>query len=205
MGENETMKINVFVFRHGETDWNVATRFQGHTDIELNDNGRRQAQELGEKLKQFKIPIIACSDLKRAHETAKIVTSFHPAKIIISDQLREAHLGDTEGVLRDDVIKKFGEESWNRWRSRDHMDFGWPNGETKKDQLTRMKNYIRKFVNEHITDFSHPLGISTHGGVLARLVHHADNSPAEVKIPNCVVYRLEYDIPSDKWIFREQL
>lgn len=201
------MKLDVFVFRHGETDWNVATRFQGHTDIELNENGIRQAEELGEKLKQFEIPIIASSDLSRAHNTAKIVTKFHPAKIITSDQLREAHLGDTEGMLRDDVIKTFSEESWIRWRSAkpEDIDFGWPNGETKRNQLTRMKNYIRKFVNEHITDFSKPLGVSTHGGVLARLVHHAENSPSEVKIPNCVVYHLEYDIPSDRWIFKEQL
>ncbi len=204
MDENDFMKLNVFVFRHGETDWNVATRFQGHTNIMLNDNGRRQAQELGEKLRPFKIPLIASSDLARAHETAKIVTSFHPAKIIISEQLREAHLGDTEGMLRDDVIKTFSEESWKRWRSAkpEDMDFGWPNGETKRDQLTRMKNYIRKFVSEHVTDFSLPMGVSTHGGVLARLVHHADNSPTEVQIPNCVVYHLEYVVPVDRWVFK---
>jgi broad specificity phosphatase PhoE len=207
MSEYVFMKLDVFIFRHGETDWNVATRFQGHTDIELNANGMRQAEELALKLKPFQIPIIACSDLVRAKKTAEIVIKAHPAKIVLSDQLREAHLGKTEGMLRDDVIKTFSEDSWNRWRSAkpEDMDFGWPGGETKRHQLSRMRAYIKKFVSEHVTDFSKPLGISTHGGVLARLVHHADNSPSEVKIPNCVVYRLSYDIKNDQWIFIEQL
>lgn len=199
------MKLDVFAFRHGETDWNVATRFQGHTDIALNENGKSQALRLGEKLKQFQIPIIASSDLSRALETAKIVTQAHPSKIVVSDQLREAHLGDTEGILRDDVIKKFGQESWNRWRNPHDLDFGWPRGETKRAQLDRMKNYIRKFVHEHVDSDKHPIGISTHGGVLARLVYHADYSPEEIHFPNCVVYRLQFDVASDRWIFIEEL
>ncbi len=199
------MKLDVFAFRHGETDWNVATRFQGHTDIALNDNGRKQAEELASKLRQFKIPLIASSDLSRALETARIVTTAYPAKIIISDQLREAHLGQTEGVLRDEVIQRFGEESWNRWRSAQDLDFGWPGGETKRQQLSRMRNYIKKFVEEHVPSPHSPLGISTHGGVLARLVYNTENPPAEVKIPNCVVYRLQYDVQNDKWIYIEKL
>ena len=70
------MDINVglYLVRHGETDWNIESKIQGRTDTELNEKGRRQAQELAVVLKEgYGIKRIFTSRQKRAVETAEII------------------------------------------------------------------------------------------------------------------------------------
>ncbi len=68
--------MKLFVVRHGETDWNVERRLQGQTDIELNENGIRQANKLKQDLndKDCNIDLIISSPLKRAKKTAEIIS-----------------------------------------------------------------------------------------------------------------------------------
>lgn len=61
------MIIDIYVVRHGETNWNVQGLLQGHTDIPLNEQGVKQAHELKEKLKEISFGKILSSDLSRAH------------------------------------------------------------------------------------------------------------------------------------------
>ena len=68
--------MKIFLTRHGQTDWNVIERLQGQTDIELNDEGRQQAEETGELIKDENIDLIITSPLKRAKETAEIIKRF---------------------------------------------------------------------------------------------------------------------------------
>ena len=63
----------VFLTRHGETDWNIEGRWQGHTDVPLNDNGRTQAVAVAEALQSAGLCGVVASDLSRARETAQIV------------------------------------------------------------------------------------------------------------------------------------
>ena len=63
----------VYIVRHGETDWNRVRRVQGHTDIELNDYGRKLAEETAEGMKEIRLDLCFTSPLKRAKETALIV------------------------------------------------------------------------------------------------------------------------------------
>ena len=65
----------LFIVRHGETDWNVKKLLQGKTDIELNENGIKQAEELIYKLDFNNIDIVISSPLKRAKQTATIIVS----------------------------------------------------------------------------------------------------------------------------------
>ena len=63
----------IYLVRHGQTDWNLKKKLQGHTDISLNESGRMQAREIAEKISKCKITRIICSDLARAKETAEII------------------------------------------------------------------------------------------------------------------------------------
>ena len=65
----------LYLARHGETDWNAAGRWQGQSDVPLNDLGRDQARRLGEALRDKGVTAIVSSDLSRARETATMVTS----------------------------------------------------------------------------------------------------------------------------------
>ena len=97
----------IYIVRHGETDWNKEHRIQGHQDIPLNDKGRLDAKEAKDKLKDIKFDVVFSSPLKRAYETAKIITD---NKIIIDKRLIERNNGKLEGCNNWDIINSI---PWN--------------------------------------------------------------------------------------------
>ena len=74
--------MKLYIIRHGETDWNVKRRFQGHSDIPLNEEGRRLAYLTAEALKEVPFTRIYTSPLKRASETAAIIKGVRQIPII---------------------------------------------------------------------------------------------------------------------------
>ena len=62
--------MRILITRHGQTDWNLEHKVQGKADIDLNETGKKQAEETREKLWNEKIDLIICSPLKRAKQTA---------------------------------------------------------------------------------------------------------------------------------------
>ena len=69
--------MNLYLVRHGQTDWNIQGRIQGSTDIELNSTGLNQAQKTAELLKNIDFDVIYSSPLKRTVDTAKIINTYH--------------------------------------------------------------------------------------------------------------------------------
>src|SRR5665647_3785765 len=66
--------MKVILLRHCQTEWNVLQKYQGHTDIDLNDYGRQQAQRVADYLRENEsIEAIYCTDLSRGRETAEII------------------------------------------------------------------------------------------------------------------------------------
>lgn len=102
-------KTTIVLIRHGETDWNVARRWQGSTDIPLNDTGRAQARMLARRLKANRWPIDALysSDLLRAAETAEIVGQRIGLPVILDASWRERGLGIIEGLTRREISEKY--------------------------------------------------------------------------------------------------
>lgn len=109
MIENPT---SIYVARHGETDWNRDRKIQGRTDIPLNDEGERQAGELGTILKDVHFDKVFSSDLLRAHRTAEIVTLERELAIQATHVLTEGDMGVFEGTSFDDFFPLFNE--WKR-------------------------------------------------------------------------------------------
>ena len=92
--------MNVFVVRHGQTEWNVLKKMQGSADIELNEKGLSQANETAEILKNSTFDVIFCSPLKRAKQTAEIINNDRKLKIVFDDRLRERDYGEFEGTSK---------------------------------------------------------------------------------------------------------
>ncbi len=91
----------LFLARHGETAWNLEQRWQGQTDVDLNDSGRAQAAALAVRLAAHRITRIIASDLARARETAEIVARHLGIDGIgIDPELRERGYGIFEGLTR---------------------------------------------------------------------------------------------------------
>ncbi|MCB0368605.1 MAG: histidine phosphatase family protein [Bdellovibrionales bacterium] len=198
--------VDLYIFRHGETDWNAKRKFQGHTDIPLNDQGRSQATSLIDKFKNLSPEVCLSSDLVRAVETAKIGLKDHNLSYLYSDQLRETYLGDVEGLSQQDIIDRYGLELLTRWRSvsASDLEMSFPNGESKLDHLLRIQNFLKNFVslNQEIKK----IAVSTHGGSVVRLVHSCFNAPEDsIKIPNCCLYHVQYSINKDHFYFVAEL
>jgi broad specificity phosphatase PhoE len=107
----------LFLARHGETDWNRDGRWQGHTDVELNDAGRAQALALAELLRGRDIGRVHTSDLRRARETAEIVADrLGVGGLVVDRDLRERSFGIFEGLTRDECAARFP-ELWAAYRA----------------------------------------------------------------------------------------
>lgn len=90
--------------RHGRTAWNADRRFQGHTDIPLDDEGRAQATALGVLLGEERIDAVVTSDLARARETARLVLGSRALVPRLDPDWREMHFGDWEGLTWDEIV-----------------------------------------------------------------------------------------------------
>lgn len=88
----------LYIMRHGRTDWNEEKRLQGRTDIPLNENGRKMAEEAHEEYKDLHIDKCFCSPLQRARKTAEIVLKGRDIPIIVDDRLKEMGFGEYEGL-----------------------------------------------------------------------------------------------------------
>ncbi|WP_127717935.1 histidine phosphatase family protein [Halobacteriovorax sp. HLS] len=186
------MKKTFYIFRHGQTDWNKERKVQGQTDIELNELGQEQAQELKCFFDSFDIDICYSSDLSRAYRTAEIAFSGKGVSIFKSINLREANFGQVEGMTRENLIAIYNENFWEvNEQSDESLNFCYPGGETRRELRDRLVKFIEN-LRDSATERN--IAISTHGGALRILLHHflpKDATP--LPIPNCVVYKLTFD------------
>lgn len=108
--------VRLLLVRHGETEWNRQTRFQGQIDVPLNDNGRQQSQKAGAFLQEVAIDFAVSSTMLRPKETAEIILKHHPnVKLELQDGLREISHGLWEGKLETEIELEFPGEL-QRWR-----------------------------------------------------------------------------------------
>ena len=110
------MGQRVVVWRHGRTEWNLAGRFQGQSDVELDEVGVEQARTAARILTGLKPAAIVSSDLKRASATAAELGALTGLPVLATPGLRETYLGTWQGLTRDEVAARFPgeEEAWLR-------------------------------------------------------------------------------------------
>lgn len=107
----------LLLVRHGETDWNRQTRFQGGIDVPLNDNGRQQSQKAAQFLKDVPLDFAFSSPMLRPKETAEIILRYHPGvQLELLDGLREISHGLWEGKLEAEIEQAYPGEL-HRWRT----------------------------------------------------------------------------------------
>ncbi len=180
---------HLFVARHGETDWNAAGRWQGHTDVPLNANGRAQAAALAERLRREGIAAVATSDLSRARTTAEIVAGALGVPVALVDgELREQRYGRFEGLTPLDCEERFPED-WARYVADPHA--GPPGGESRGALVER----IVRAVSAAAARLPSPPLLVTHGGAMRALLAALPAGPgtgprASERIPNAGCLRV---------------
>lgn len=179
----------VLLVRHGETDWNVALRLQGHTDIALNARGRAQAQRLREALAGEPLDAVYSSDLQRAHATAQAIAEATGAPLRPEPALRERGFGCFEGLTLAEIEARWPEAA-RRWRTRDPA-FGPDGGEVLQAFFERCVQAARRLAARHPGG---SIALVAHGGVLDSLYRAATrlalDAPRSWRMANASLNRL---------------
>jgi len=152
--------IRVVLWRHGQTDWNVENRFQGHSDIPLNKVGHYQASEAAKVLAALRPDRIISSDLIRAQETAGALAALTDITVEINPNLRETDGGLWEGKLASENRATHGELFANWYEGGDEP--AGVTGERRSDVAKRAVAVIEK----ETTNFSGTIVFVTHGGTV---------------------------------------
>ena len=139
--------LRIVQVRHGETDWNRSRRFQGQSDVALNETGRAQAAALALTLKDEPLKTIYSSPTTRAIETARAINRYHQASLEQRDGLMEMDLGDFEGLQSKNLMNE-QPEFLRKWLE-DPATVRMPNGETLQEVQTRAWAVVEEITKTH--------------------------------------------------------
>ena len=139
--------MQILLVRHGATDWNLQGRCQGVTDLDLNEVGVRQADQIAATLTKERIHGIYSSHLKRAQQTARFFSLHHQLPIVIETDIRELDHGELEGLTFAE-IKEHYSQFMQKWRT-EPAEIQVPGGERLADVARRAWNGLNRIVQRH--------------------------------------------------------
>lgn len=148
------------IWRHGQTSWNAEHRFQGQTDIALDETGVAQARRAAAMLAGLQPHAIICSDLARTQSTAAPLIELTGLDHSLDPGLRETYAGDWEGMTRPELLENFGDDL-ARWAVDVEMRAG-RTGETRLEVADRVVAAIERGLDGLPEDGV--LVVVTHGG-----------------------------------------
>lgn len=156
----------LLLIRHGETEANVADRWQGWSDAPLTQRGWRQIRRVAEALADKPLSVIYSSPLGRAKQTAQAIAEAHNLPVRVHDALKEYHVGDLEGMPNTEVQRQYGELID---RLVDDPDVRIPGGESIREFHDRISQAIDEIRNSHVGE---TVAVVAHGGVIAVTLSH---------------------------------
>ncbi len=159
-----TSRVQVVLWRHGQTTWNAEGRFQGQTDVSLDSLGRAQARRTAPLLARLEPDLLVSSDLSRAHHTAQALADVTGLTVDLDSDLRETHGGVFQGLTGAEIRQQYPLD-WAAWASGDphHRP---PGGESRTDVAARMLAAVLRAAGRIVGDGL--VVLATHGGA-ARL------------------------------------
>lgn len=179
--------MRLFLIRHGQTQWNVEGRAQGHTDIPLDEHGEKQAQMLASALSCECLDRIISSDLQRSAGTAQVIANETGVLLELLPELRERNIGDWEGL------------PYRRlWQGMDELEaqgiprelIKAPNGESIRQVWDRLDSVVAA-----LDKLERPVAVVTHGGtgalLLAKLLRGTIQTGRAFRLGNCAITELE--------------
>ena len=179
--------MNIYLLRHGETDWNHIGRLQGHTDIPLNDCGREQMRHVAQVLAGLpeQVDVIVSSPLRRARESAEIVAgrlAYPKENIVVEPLLIERCFGEGEGLTVSE-------------RNEKYPDGILPGKEPLEDLLSRAWAVFEKVVTTYHDKEN--MILAGHGSILYAVVTavtdgRIDYGGKKVTFDQGSIYRIRY-------------
>ncbi|HXG50380.1 MAG TPA: histidine phosphatase family protein [candidate division Zixibacteria bacterium] len=194
--------MQIVLLRHAATDWNLEGRCQGSSDLELNATGIGQARAVAELLAGERIHAVYSSRLKRARQTAELVSRPHGLGVAVEEDLHELDHGQLEGLTFDDVKIRYS-EFLERWRT-EPAEIRVPGGEKLVEVAERAWNGLNRIVLRHrdeetLVVVSHHFPIL---GIVCRITGTDLNRYRTFRLEPCSLTRLNLS-PARRWSITE--
>ncbi len=192
------MSVEVVLVRHGATDWNLEGRCQGATDRELHIIGVRQAEGIAALLAHESIHAVYSSGLKRARQTALLISQPHHLPVIVEEDIRELDHGALEGLTFNE-IKTCYPDFLQLWRT-EPAEIQVPGGERLADVANRAWKGLNRILERHPS--AEKLVVVSHNfpilGILCKVTGTALNQYRSFHLDPCGVTRLHHN-GKDDW------
>lgn len=145
--------MSIYYVRHGQTDWNKLGYLQGQSDIPLNDEGIKQAQQVRDTMKQVRIDKIICSPLERTRMTASIINENYGLDIHEDERIKERYFGEVEGAHRNEIIFE------DFWKWEKPLQYGM-------ESIDELFNRVYSFLDDIMEEANDQnILVVAHGGV----------------------------------------
>ncbi len=182
----------LLLLRHGRSEMNAEHRVQGWLDSPLDEVGRAQAQAVARRLRQEEMEVLYTSTLRRARETAEIITGVLNVPLVADERLRECDVGAIAGLNNKEIEARFPE--WvQRWRETGGLAPP-PGAEQPEVFWGRVVEAFDEIVGRHSGEV---VGVVTHGGVLGTYLSHLVGVVRKGRSPfslgNCSLSIVEFD------------
>lgn len=196
----------LILVRHGESEWNAKGLWTGLTDISLSEKGKEEARIAAQEIQDIPLDMVFTSDLKRAQETADIITHqlATDSPLIKNKALNERDYGELTGKNKWDLKKEFGDEKFTLLRRS--FDYPIPGGETLKDVYNRVIPYYKAIIEPELKAGKNVL-IAAHGNSIRALIKYldqiSDENIAHLEVATGEVY--VYIIDSDGTVSHKEI
>lgn len=149
--------MKLYVVRHGQTNYNIANKVCGKSDVELTDLGKQQAKKASEQLQDIALDLIFASPLKRAYATAKIINENHQLPIHQDQRIQEINFGKFEGVVNNEEFQYY----------KQNHALHYPEGESLFQVVHRVYSFLEE-LEKNYPDKN--ILVVCHGGIV-RVIH----------------------------------
>ncbi|MBI2449943.1 MAG: 2,3-diphosphoglycerate-dependent phosphoglycerate mutase [Candidatus Nealsonbacteria bacterium] len=187
----------LILLRHLQSQWNLENRFTGWTDVPLSKEGIENAKEIADKLVDAKIDKVYTSPLARNRETTSLILGYLSKKnvpIVINKALDERNYGKLQGLNKDEVKKKYGEERVKLWRRS--WDQAPPGGESLKDVYERAVSFFKEYIEKDLELGKDILVVASHNSLRALVKYIekiSDSDIINLEIPYGGILEYEYE------------
>lgn len=164
--KNKKNYCTIYIIRHGETEWNIQRRLQGHADSPLTPKGKAQAGKMGKKLKPIKFAAIFSSDSLRSKRTAEVIALEHKLAVETTKALRERSFGSWEGKTVEEFNAKMQKmlDKYDKLSEKQRSTFKIAEDvETNASIMVRLITFLREI---SVAYAGKTVLVVTHGGTM---------------------------------------
>lgn len=188
--------MDVYLVRHGITNWNKEKRYLGHSDIGVIRSELSRLNNLQKVLSGLNFDHVFTSDLRRCQETLAYLSI--PSQVLIDYRLREINFGDWEGKTYDELKNQIAYRNWlEDWEAN-----SIPHGESADTFKSRIDSFFIELFQQAIETTPAKILVMTHGGVIRYLVSKYGSSRSfwDLTISHGHGIRLTFEQQKGEWV-----